>query len=653
MKKKRPKSYGQFFIKHIRIAFVLWLLFYYLFLQSAYLMVYSKLSNKASVNFYEGMENIQYLIKDTALKDAEVEARLLLHSMSYAGNYGVINYYPIFGAYSGALPGIQLEDWQENMLSLSAGHSGDGQGNTNLGGFGKGLGWIIDTESGEVVYDSVMEKDITYLYLTKIYDESDVKKPDQSTITYLYASEDILFNHKKDLEPMTQELFDAKQKWRQHFEEKDPEVGKRTLTWRMNSIWRKGDLFYPAEVSLYYVDRRPYWELRGEEKLADILVEEKSFTPADPKEYTLYRIDAETEKAYAPILNSAPYEEANYSVSGSEPKYREWKPDEAFWQKALEDIRSARGRSSDLGFSRLVGNPLLYFWNGQMVFARSAYFQDGTGHVYQACAYENISELLQGNALFALWWGIYLGLIFTLASGLIAYIDYLRKRHVFMTEEYRNALMDSMAHDLKSPLMAISGYAENLVEHVNDDKREHYAEQIQKSVAYMNGIVIHNLEILKFDKDRRKPVRKDTDLRRLFEEAFDRYRGEVEEHKLELKLEGELVEKGDEELLQRAVENLVTNCIRYTPDGGSITLHFSKHRFRIANDTEIEYSGSLKKLWEPFVRGEESRTGKGTGLGLAIVANVLDRHSWKYRLHYDKVHKTFLCEIRIPMGILF
>ena len=246
-----------------------------------------------------------------------------------------------------------------------------------------------------------------------------------------------------------------------------------------------------------------------------------------------------------------------------------------------------------------------------------------------------------------------MGLIFTLASGLIAYIDYLRKRHVFMTEEYRNALMDSMAHDLKSPLMAISGYAENLVEHVNDDKREHYAEQIQKSVDYMNGIVIHNLEILKFDKDRRKPVRKDTDLRKLFEEAFDRYRGEVEEHKLKLELEGELVEKGDEELLQRAVENLVTNWIRYTPDGGSITLYFSRHRFRIVNDTEIEYSGSLKKLWEPFVRGEESRTGKGTGLGLAIVANVLDRHSWKYRLHYDKVHKTFLCEIRIPMGILF
>ena len=71
------------------------------------------------------------------------------------------------------------------------------------------------------------------------------------------------------------------------------------------------------------------------------------------------------------------------------------------------------------------------------------------------------------------------------------------------------------------------------------------------------------------------------------------------------------------------------------------------------NETEIPYEGKLKRLWEPFARGEDSRTGKGTGLGLAIVANVLDRHDWKYRLSYDKETKLFQCEIKIPYGILF
>ncbi|MBQ9488552.1 MAG: hypothetical protein IJU80_01315, partial [Lachnospiraceae bacterium] len=74
--------------------------------------------------------------------------------------------------------------------------------------------------------------------------------------------------------------------------------------------------------------------------------------------------------------------------------------------------------------------------------------------------------------------------------------------------------------------------------------------------------------------------------------------------------------------------------------------------FTVQNTTDIEYKGSLKKLWEPFVRGEDSRTGRGTGMGLAIVANVLDRHSWKYQLKYDKEKKLFLCLVKIPMGII-
>ena len=68
----------------------------------------------------------------------------------------------------------------------------------------------------------------------------------------------------------------------------------------------------------------------------------------------------------------------------------------------------------------------------------------------------------------------------------------------------------------------------------------------------------------------------------------------------------------------------------------------------IQNQTDIEYQGNLKKLWEPFVRGEESRTGKGTGLGLSIAANVLDRHGWRYSLEYDKETHLFTCRIRFP-----
>ena len=141
-------------------------------------------------------------------------------------------------------------------------------------------------------------------------------------------------------------------------------------------------------------------------------------------------------------------------------------------------------------------------------------------------------------------------------------------------------------------------------------------------------------------------------MRGLFEEAFDRYQGDIEKQKLKVTLEGELNVKGDEALLQKVAENLVTNCVRYTSEGGEITVTFQKRGFTVQNATDIEYKGSLKKLWEPFVRGEDSRTGRGTGMGLAIVSNVLDRHSWKYQLKYDKEKKLFICHVKIPVGFI-
>ena len=118
-------------------------------------------------------------------------------------------------------------------------------------------------------------------------------------------------------------------------------------------------------------------------------------------------------------------------------------------------------------------------------------------------------------------------------------------------------------------------------------------------------------------------------------------------------MEGELTARGDQELLQKVAENLVTNAIRYGKAGCNIQVNFHQREILIQNETELTYQGKLKQLWEPFVRGEESRSGSGTGMGLAIVANVLDRHGWKYELHYDKETKVFQCKILIPVGILF
>ena len=364
--------------------------------------------------------------------------------------------------------------------------------------------------------------------------------------------------------------------------------------------------------------------------------------------YTLEKIDRENTKVLEQYLNINYDFSFSYSIDG-------WVPDESFQREAFEAIRAIRSSNQrqDNGDAWSEGNPFLYFLNGKMVLARTAYVEDAAGKTYQICTYKTITGLLRGNIDHFVFHASFLFVMLFLLSLATAYVHYSKNKHIFMTQAYRNILMDSMAHDLKSPLMTIGGYAENLTMHVHDEKREHYATEIQKSVNYMNEIVMKNLEILKYADEKKRVVRANTNLRSLFEEAFEKYASEMQDRKLVLTMDGSLMARGDEELLKKVAENLVTNAIHYTPDGGTIKVTFEKRRFLVENQTEIEYQGSLKGLWEPFVRGEDSRTGRGTGLGLSIVANVLDKHSWKYRLSYDKDKKIFLCRVDIPYGIIF
>jgi len=305
--------------------------------------------------------------------------------------------------------------------------------------------------------------------------------------------------------------------------------------------------------------------------------------------------------------------------------------------------------------------------------AAASIFSDSKGKAFRIEAYEK----LKGFHITPWWYDlevekeiILLALVVFLPI-LIALVLYLCGRFRLLTDGYRELIMDSMAHDLKSPLMAISGYAENLrdlqrtptrEENIlagdvkSEDEKEinqYYADQIMDSVSYMNMIVTRNLEILRFDQERRKLARSRLNFRELFEEALKRYQGEIDKRNLQITIEGEMEECADAELLKIAVENLVTNAIHYTPDGGRIEVILEKRKFEIRNTANLEFKGNLKKLWEPLVRGNESRTGGGTGMGLAITSGIFDRHAWRYQLKYDREQKIFRCIVKIPLGFYF
>jgi signal transduction histidine kinase len=110
--------------------------------------------------------------------------------------------------------------------------------------------------------------------------------------------------------------------------------------------------------------------------------------------------------------------------------------------------------------------------------------------------------------------------------------------------------------------------------------------------------------------------------------------------------------EADQALLQQAVYNLVENALKYTPDGGSVTVHLqcdaSTLTFAIEDSGIGIPKSDLPRLFEKFYRGtnREALQQRGTGLGLAIVKSIAERHGGKVWVESELGHgSTFFLQI--------
>lgn len=254
-------------------------------------------------------------------------------------------------------------------------------------------------------------------------------------------------------------------------------------------------------------------------------------------------------------------------------------------------------------------------------------------------------------------WGKYIvfayGLAYVIAlsiAAVVARMKYLKLKSAYDMEDYRITMTNTMAHDLKSPLMSISGYAENLKTNVNTDKKEYYADSILENVTYMNDIIGNVLELSKVETATVKLNRADIAVEELIEKLANLYKDAMEEKDLKLELEGGLTIKADEKLMQQVFDNLITNAIKYSKEGTSIKVELTKKRRKsritFTNVSTEEIGKEAENLWKPFVKGDNSRSNKqGTGVGLAIVKNILDLHGYGLRL--SCANGEFVVEIKL------
>ncbi|MGN0633853.1 MAG: sensor histidine kinase [Oscillospiraceae bacterium] len=206
----------------------------------------------------------------------------------------------------------------------------------------------------------------------------------------------------------------------------------------------------------------------------------------------------------------------------------------------------------------------------------------------------------------------------------------------YALDDYRRETTNAMAHDLKSPLMAISGYAENLKNADSKEKRDHYADAIIENVSYMDGIICDVLSLAKLETGAAKGKTENIELKDITAEVIKRYEPALSEKEISVQLCGGAVIEGDRVMMTHAIDNLISNAVKYTVKSGKIDINITDKAYVITNDCENMDGVNVAELWKPFVKGDNARSGKqGSGIGLSITENVFRLHGFSMNIEYS------------------
>lgn len=239
----------------------------------------------------------------------------------------------------------------------------------------------------------------------------------------------------------------------------------------------------------------------------------------------------------------------------------------------------------------------------------------------------NIVKSLMGHMIIYTWLGVVLGS--ALISLLIAYIMYRSYKSAYDMEQYRRTTSNAMAHDLKSPLAVISLYAENLKSGKNPEKNQYYMDGILNEVKAMNEQVASILDMAKAEDVNTELHKTKVDIGNIINTAAEVYAETIKTKNIRLDIQGSCQIEADETLMYQAVMNMMDNAIKYVTKDGKITVQMSDESLSIQNTSEPIPEDVLRNIWNPFVKGDNSRHGhKGTGLGLSIVKTIMDRHGF-------------------------
>ena len=225
----------------------------------------------------------------------------------------------------------------------------------------------------------------------------------------------------------------------------------------------------------------------------------------------------------------------------------------------------------------------------------------------------------------------------------------------------KSVFIDLVAHELRTPLTVIKGNAQMLhplIQKTNNSIMEHFANGLTHGAERMEAIVNSMLDIVKIENETLQLVKRRLHIWEIFERIDVGYRQALTRRKITMHTDINNLPavQADPHLLYRAIDEIISNAIKYTPDKGHIYVHGTTHTdtddtflHLMIKDTGIGIDSDYHQLiFEKFYQlsrveiHSSSRTnylGGGPGLGLAVSKGIIESHNgriWVESPGYDE-----------------
>ena len=210
-------------------------------------------------------------------------------------------------------------------------------------------------------------------------------------------------------------------------------------------------------------------------------------------------------------------------------------------------------------------------------------------------------------------------------------------------DEMRKQFISDVSHELKTPIALIQGYAEGLIENVNndDESRKFYAEVILDESNKMDVLVKQLLELMKLEYGKRKFNDEEFDVVELINEVIRKCNVMLEENQIQVVFDEKkpIYAYEDDFYVEQVVTNYFTNAIKHAKEVNGkkqikITIQNVKNKIRVSvfNTGDKIPEEDLTRVWGRFYKIDDSRNreNSGSGIGLSIVKAIQNNYQNEY-----------------------